>query len=76
MIVKGMVMALDTYERNPVQILIDSRCMGSCINSKFVQHHKINTRKLDRPIPIYNANSMPNLGVLEEVVQLKLWIDG
>jgi hypothetical protein len=75
MIIEGTVTTLDTNERNKINILIDSGCTGSCVNQSFVLKNKINTRPLDRPIPVYNADGTPNLGgSLKEVVQLKLRI--
>ena len=43
MMIKGIVMTVDTYKLHTVDILIDLGCMRSCVNQEFVQKHKINT---------------------------------
>jgi len=55
--------------------LLDSGSTGSCINKKYVDEHHIPTRKLPRPIPVYNADGTLNRnGAITEVVDLRLTI--
>ena len=49
--------------------LLDSGCTGSAINKKFVEKHSISTKKVVRPILIYNADGMRNkAGSIREYV--------
>ena len=40
--------------------LVDSGCVGSCIDCNFVQLHKLPTKPAVIPIPVYNADSSIN----------------
>ena len=51
--------------------LLDSGCTGSAINKKFVEKHGISTKKVVRPILIYNADGMRNkAGSIREYVEI------
>jgi predicted aspartyl protease len=51
--------------------LLDSGCTGSAINKKFVEKHGISTKKVARPIPIYNADGTKNeAGSIKEYVEI------
>ena len=51
--------------------LLDSGCTGSVINKKFVEKHSISTKKVARPIPIYNADGTRNeAGSIKEYVEI------
>ena len=50
--------------------LLDSGCTGSAINNKFVEKHGISTKKVARPIPIYNAD-----GTRNEVGSIKVYVE-
>ena len=53
------------------KVLLDSRSTGSCMSRWFVKKHKIPTRKLTQPIPIYNADGTLNKGGrIEEYVEI------
>ena len=53
--------------------LVDSGSTGSCINRKFVEENHLRTKKLPRPIPVYNADGMLNKdGDIKETVTLRL----
>ncbi len=39
--------------------LLDSGCMSSAINQSFVEKHDLPTRKINVPIPVYNADGTP-----------------
>jgi len=55
--------------------LIDSGCTGSCVHSRFVKKYKIPTRKLPRPIPVYNADGTLNKhGAITETITIELTI--
>ncbi|KAG2126606.1 hypothetical protein DEU56DRAFT_693711, partial [Suillus clintonianus] len=46
---------LDDCRSFSVKALIDSGCTGSSIDAGFIAAKGINTQKLARPIPVYNA---------------------
>lgn len=61
----------------PIEItaLIDSGCTGSCVHKKFVKEHKIPTKKLPRPIPVYNADGTLNKNsAITQTITLELTI--
>ncbi|CDO72200.1 hypothetical protein BN946_scf184970.g52 [Trametes cinnabarina] len=53
---------LDDRRSFSVQALLDSGCTGSSIDVDFVRRNHIPTRKLPRPIPVYNADNTLNKG--------------
>jgi hypothetical protein len=58
-----------------VKALLDSGCTGSAINKKFVEKHGISTKKVVRPILIYNADGMRNkAGSIREYVEIRMVI--
>ncbi|EGN91060.1 hypothetical protein SERLA73DRAFT_67790, partial [Serpula lacrymans var. lacrymans S7.3] len=60
-----------------VEALLDSGCTGSCIDSQFVKDKRYETRKIPRPIPVYNADGTLNKnGAINEFVILLMEIDG
>ncbi|EGN97238.1 hypothetical protein SERLA73DRAFT_57352, partial [Serpula lacrymans var. lacrymans S7.3] len=67
---------LDTQRSTTIQVLLDSGCTGSCIDSKFVKNQKYQTHKILRPIPVYNADRTLNKDrAIKEFVELKMEID-
>lgn len=60
---------VDTGVRMPVKALLDSGATGLFLDTKFVQAHGLNTRKLPRAIPVYNVDGTLNHGgsISEEV---------
>ena len=62
-----IVTTLDDNHSHETQALLDSGCTGSCISRSFVETHSINTQKLIRPIPVYNAD-----GAITETVELRI----
>ena len=53
--------------------LLDSGCTGSAINKKFVEKNGISTKKVARPIPIYNADGTKNeAGSIKEYVEIRM----
>jgi RNase H-like domain found in reverse transcriptase/Reverse transcriptase (RNA-dependent DNA polymerase)/Integrase zinc binding domain/Chromo (CHRromatin Organisation MOdifier) domain len=70
---RATVSTLDTLKDFSSELLIDSGCEGSCIDSRFVQEHGLNTTKLPRAIRVFNADGQENLdGPISEMVSLKV----
>ena len=58
-----------------IKALLDSGCTGSAINKKFVEKHGIATKKVARPIPIYNVDGPRNkAGSIREYVEIRMVI--
>ncbi|PFH47816.1 hypothetical protein AMATHDRAFT_131177, partial [Amanita thiersii Skay4041] len=55
-----IISTTNTLETFEVKALLDSGCMGSCINQEFIKKHWLNTTPLPHPIPVYNANGTKN----------------
>lgn len=60
---------LDTGAKMDLQALLDSGATGLFLDTQFVKAHNMNTRKLPRPIPVYNVDGTLNQGgsIKEEV---------
>lgn len=70
-----VLQTLDNLKSFSVTALIDSGCMGSSIDEKFVKKYGLVTRKSPRPIPVYNADGTRNkAGPITEFVELVLKI--
>jgi hypothetical protein len=53
--------------------LLDCGCTSSTMNTRYVQRHNLPTRKLPRPIPVYNADGTLNRnGCIKETVTLHM----
>ena len=66
---------LDDQRTFSTKALLDCGCTGSSINEDFVRRNHINTRKLPRAIPVYNADGTLNSGgPIAEFVDLKIQI--
>jgi len=66
---------LDDRKEASADALLDSGCEGSCIDVKFIRDNHLNTRKLFRPIPVYNADGSLNAdGPISETIVLELRI--
>ena len=73
--VMGVIITMDTLSRHSIKALIDSRCTRSCINEEFVKKHNLNTIKLPKSIPVFNADGSSNVtGRLTHTVQLQMII--
>src|SRR5436190_5393137 len=69
------IVTLDTREEHVADTLLDSGCEGSCIDIKYVRQHGLNTNRLPRPIPVYNADGELNAdGPITEMITLELRI--
>ena len=64
---------LDTGLKTSVEALLDCGATGQFLDMKFVQEHKLNTRRLPRPIPVYNVDgSLNKSGSIREEVDIIL----
>ena len=73
--VSGVIITMDMLSRHPIKALIDSGCMGSCINEDFVKKYDLNTIKLPKSIPVFNMDGSSNIaGRLTHTVQLQVII--
>src|ERR1700677_914607 len=62
---------LDTHNSINIDSLLDCGASGLFINKQFVELNDITTRKLPRPIPIYNVDGTLNKGgTIKEAVNL------
>ncbi|KAF5381344.1 hypothetical protein D9615_008369 [Tricholomella constricta] len=52
----------DTQESHAVTALVDSGATGSFLNIAFVEKHKLTTKVLSRPSPVYNVDGTLNEG--------------
>ena len=69
------IITLDTKAEHKAHALIDSGCEGSCIDVKYVKRLGLNTTKLPRAIPVYNADGTLNLdGSITDMISLELRI--
>jgi hypothetical protein len=65
--------SLATGEGHRAKALLDSSCSCTCINREFVKKNKIPTKRMARPIPIYNADGTQNLE--ESITEyVELWM--
>ena len=56
-----------------VKALLDSGCTRLCMGRKYVQRNNIQTQKLARPIPVYNADGTLNQsGAITEFTELHM----
>ena len=67
--IQVQVRALDTGSQHDLQALLDSGATGLFLSTSFVERNNLNTRKLPRAIPVYNADGTLNQGgsIKEEV---------
>jgi hypothetical protein len=67
--VKIILKTLDTGNRICVTALLDCGATGLFLNTKFIEHHELNTKKLPRAVPVYNVDGTLNQGgsIKEEV---------
>jgi hypothetical protein len=66
-----IISTLDKNRTVETKALLDSGCTGLCVDRSFIKRNWINTCKLVRPIPIYNADGTLNKnGAITETVAL------
>ena len=72
----SVFMMPDRLSRFTAETLLDSDCMGSCIDEALVLKEKLICCNLLRPIPIYNADDTCNiLGSMSKIIMLCMTID-
>ena len=73
--VSGVIITMDTLNCHSIKALIDLGCTRSCINEEFVKKYNLNTTKLPKSIPVFNADGSSNIvGRLTHTVQLQVII--
>jgi hypothetical protein len=66
---------LNTGDIFRLRALLDSGCTGLCIDKEFVKRNNIQTRKIPRPIPVYNADGTLNEGgPITDYVEMRMVI--
>jgi hypothetical protein len=71
------VKTLDTGKAVSVKALLDSGCTGCAIDRKFVEEHGINTKPVEKAVPVFNADGTKNAaGPITEYVELEVEIQG
>ena len=59
----------------PVTGLVDCGSTGSCISRRFVEANDLNTQKVARPIPVYNADGTFNKsGPITDYVEMRMQV--
>jgi hypothetical protein len=67
----------DTCLTRRTQALIDCGATGLFIDRRYITDNKISTRKLSKPIPVYNVNGTLNeAGLVDEIVDVVLRYNG
>jgi hypothetical protein len=70
---KVSIETTDTAEVKSVNSLVNSGATGNFIDWDYVRTHRLTTRKLSRPVPVFNVDGTPNeAGSITEVVDLIL----
>ena len=71
------VESTDTQQKYGVRALVDSGATGLFIDREYVKSNQIPTKKLSRPIPVYNVDGSANAdGSISEVAELLLQYNG
>lgn len=67
--IKVQITSLDTFSQIDLTALLDSGATGMFLDREFVRQNNLNTRRLPRPIPVYNVDGTLNQGgsIKEEV---------
>src|SRR5205823_10877461 len=73
--ISGQIITTDDQRTFQVQMLLDSGCMGNCIDEGFVRAKGITTNKIPQPILVYNADGTLNgTGSIKEIVHAQMII--
>ena len=68
-----LMKTLDTGAKVEASALLDCGATGLFLDTKFVEQHHLNTRKLSRPIPVYNVDGTHNeAGPIKEEIDVIL----
>jgi hypothetical protein len=67
--IEVQIKTLDTGLKLAIKALLDSGATGLFLDTNFVKENHLNTRKLSRPIPVYNVDGTLNQGgsIQEEI---------
>ena len=69
LVIKVGVQSTDTGEVKSGPALVDCGATGQFMDRSYVECNRLTTRKLIRPIPIYNVDGTPNeVGSITEIV--------
>ena len=75
LLISAQVTTTATNQIIGVRALVDSGCVGSCVDRDFVERHKLPIEKTAIPIPVYNADGTINKdGSIRGFVTLRLKI--
>ena len=67
----------DTLEEASTEAMVDTGATGDFIDRDFVATSNLTTRKLSRPVPVYNVDGTPNeAGSISEVVDVLMTYNG
>ena len=70
---KVSIETTNTAEVRSVNSLVDSGATGNFIDREYVRSHHLTTRRLSKPVPVFNVDGTPNeAGSITEVVDLVL----
>ena len=70
---KVSIETTDTAEVRSVNSLVDSGATGNVIDREYVCSHRLTTRQLSKPVPVFSVDGTPNkAGSITEVVDLVL----
>ena len=71
---KVSIETTDTAEVKSINSLVDFGATGNFINQEYVHSHRLTTRQLSKPVPVFNVDGTPNnAGSITEVINLILW---
>jgi predicted aspartyl protease len=67
----------ETQRKQGIRALVDCGATGLFIDREYVKSNRLPTRKLSRPIPVFNVDGTANeAGSISEVVELIIWYNG
>jgi len=77
LVVKVEIQTTDTAEVRSGPALIDSGATSLFMSKGYVKCHRLNTRKLEYPISVYNVDGLPNeAGSITKMVDAILHVNG
>ena len=62
LVIKVEIQTTDMAEVKAGPALVDCGATRQFMNRAYVEHHRLTTRKLQRPIPVFNVDGSPNKG--------------
>jgi hypothetical protein len=77
LVIKVEIQTTDMAEVKAGPALVDCGATGQFMNRAYVERHRLTTRKLQRPIPVFNVDGSPNeAGSIREIVDVILRVNG